>query len=349
VPSILLWLAAGLGQIRDDETVVFFPTCGHQEKGDWVLPIHGWIYEPEEDGRVRSTAIRLFASTIGLDPGAADSAIFRRRAQSFIVDNERLKLVSLRIGQRVLAAERSGANGHFRGELRLPAAEIEALLTAQPSAERRLEFQAVTAEGDPRQFSGAVHLLGAEGVSVISDIDDTIKISQVTDRKALLNRTFVLPFEAVPGMARLYQRWAGQGVAFHYVSSSPWQLYQPLAEFMQSEGFPASSFHLKTFRLKDSSFFDLFASPTETKPLVIEPILKQFPQRRYILVGDSGERDPEVYGAIARKFPGQVLRIFIRDVTGETSAAPRYRDAFRELTTDRWQVFEDPSEIRFDP
>jgi hypothetical protein len=349
MPSILLWLAAGWGQIRNDETVVFFPTFGHQEDGEWVLPIHGWIYEGEEDGRVRAAAIRLFASALGLDPAAADTAIFRARAGSFVVDNERLKLVSIKFGERVLTAERSGANGHFRGQLRLPAAEVEALLAAQPSADRRLAFQAVTSEGDHREFAGSVHLLGPEGISVISDIDDTIKISQVTDRQALLKRTFLLPFEAVPGMAELYQRWAARGAAFHYVSSSPWQLYQPLAEFMQQERFPASSFHLKVFRLKDSSFFDLFASPTETKPLVLEPILRQFPRRRFILVGDSGERDPEVYGALARRFPSQVLRIFIRDVTGESPASPRYRDAFRELPPDRWQIFQDANQIRFDP
>jgi phosphatidate phosphatase APP1 len=62
-------------------------------------------------------------------------------------------------------------------------------------------------------------------------------------------------------------------------------------------------------------------------------------------VGDSGERDPEIYGALARNFPKQVTRIFIRDVSKEPADAERYRTAFRDLPPGTWQIFHDPSEI----
>ncbi|MGB7326045.1 MAG: App1 family protein [Rubripirellula sp.] len=65
---------------------------------------------------------------------------------------------------------------------------------------------------------------------------------------------------------------------------------------MSEAGFPEGTFHLKQFRLKDSSVLDLLSSQQETKRSAIVPILEAFPQRQFILIGDSGEQDPEIYG-----------------------------------------------------
>jgi phosphatidate phosphatase APP1 len=147
-------------------------------------------------------------------------------------------------------------------------------------------------------------------------------------------------------MAGLYQRWAADGAAFHYVSSSPWQLYEPLAQFARDAGFPEGVFHMKKVRLKDRSILRLFDDPFDTKPPVIRELLERYPHRRFILVGDSGEKDPEVYGAIARQFPEQVMAIYIRDVTGEDASAQRYRAAFRDTAPETWRVFQSASELR---
>ena len=64
------------------------------------------------------------------------------------------------------------------------------------------------------------------------------------------------------------------------------------------------------------------------------------------LIGDSGERDPEAYGTLARSHPAQIEHIFIRDVTGEKADAARYRAAFREVPAERWKIFIEPKEIR---
>src|SRR5690625_5563263 len=82
---------------------------------------------------------------------------------------------------------------------------------------------------------GWIRLLKPEGVSVISDIDDTIKITDIpAGRSVVLENTFFKPFQAVPGMAERYQE-DGAEVAFHYVSGSPWQLYRPISEFFWSD------------------------------------------------------------------------------------------------------------------
>ena len=182
---------------------------------------------------------------------------------------------------------------------------------------------------------------------MISDIDDTIKITEVRDRHAALRNTFLREFQAVPGMAEFYQTLGRSNhAAVHYISASPQQLYEPLAAFVRSNGFPAGTFTLKEFRWKDKSFFSLFANPEQYKSGVIEPLMKQFPNRKFILIGDSGERDPEIYARLAREYPQQIARIFIRDVTGEPAASERYVKAFRDVPPERWQVFRVPDELK---
>jgi phosphatidate phosphatase APP1 len=87
----------------------------------------------------------------------------------------------------------------------------------------------------------------------------------------------------------------------------------------------------------------MLASPIDYKLSMIEPLLQRFPTRTFILVGDSGEKDPEIYGEIARRYHKQVLQTYIRNVTGEPADAPRYQNAFREVPSEKWQLFDDPA------
>ena len=102
-------------------------------------------------------------------------------------------------------------------------------------------------------------------------------------------------------------------------------------------------FSLKQVRWNDKSLLNLFESPGTYKIAAIEPLLKRFPQRQFVLVGDSGERDPEIYATLARRYPQQISRILIRDVTDEPADSSRYRATFRDLAPGLWQIFRDPA------
>jgi phosphatidate phosphatase APP1 len=221
------------------------------------------------------------------------------------------------------------------------------LLSADSAHNGRLAFQAVTREGDSRAFSGVIRLLEPTGLSIISDVDDTIKVSEVRDRKALLSNTFVRQFRAVPGMADVYAEWARRGVRFHYLTASPWQLYEPLSEFLRTGDFPpATTFHMRIFRWKDTSAIALFSSSEDYKRQRLQSLIEAFPRRRFVLVGDSGERDPEIYGAMARQHAGSVQRVLIRDVAGEGKDSARIQKAFDGVPPAKWMLFRDASEIR---
>ena len=329
-------------KIKSDERVVFFPTAARltDDGRSWIVPIHGWIFEPEEDDLLRNAGLDQFCDALGLERKQAGGAMFEKRARLFLVDNERGKRTGILVGNQTYTLDASQPDGHFTGAITISTESVNQLAT-----EGRLAFRAVTRPDDRREFHGVVQLVRPTGMSVISDIDDTIKVTEVRDKKKLINNTFFQPFRAVDGMAATYREWADSGAQFHFVSSSPWQLYEPLSQFMRDAGFPEATFHLKRFRIKDRSFLKLFADPLKTKEQVIAPILETYPKRHFVLVGDSGEKDPEVYGVMARKYSQQIQRVYIRDVTGESADATRYRDAFKDVPAEKWRVFDDPQTL----
>ena len=153
------------------------------------------------------------------------------------------------------------------------------------------------------------------GVSVISDIDDTIKHSAISSgAREIFRNVFIRDFGdlSIPGVKDWYNRMADMGVKFHYVSNSPWQLYPVLTAFFAMAGFPAGSFHLKQY---SGMFQGIFEPVAERKKSTLEKIMRDFPDRRFLLVGDSGEADLEVYTDVVLENPGRILGVFIRDVT----------------------------------
>jgi len=343
--AVLAGAPAWPSALKPDEELVLFPTWarsveGGAAGGEREVPLHGWVYEPEEDSALRAGALGLFRAWFGGEWSEAEGTLFRERARLFLVDNERGKRVLVRVAGREVVLGPSGADGHLEGALRLGAVEL-----GGGPLPRWLPVAAVLPGGDPRQFAGSMLLLAETGLSVISDLDDTIKDSHVTDRRELLANTFLRPFRAVPGMAEAYRRWEAAGATFHYVSASPWQLYGPLSRFLAEAGFPAGTWHMKRVRLVDTSAANLFASPLESKGPAIRALLEAFPARRFALVGDSGESDPELYAGFAREFPGRVERVLIRDVTGEGRDSDRMTAAFLGVSPEVWTVFTDPASL----
>jgi phosphatidate phosphatase APP1 len=160
-----------------------------------------------------------------------------------------------------------------------------------------------------------VRVTGPRGVSVISDIDDTIKHSAIgSGAKEIFRNVFVrdLGDLTIGGVKEWYSKMADLGVQFHYVSNSPWQLYPLLVTFFAGAGLPKGSFHLKQY---SGMLQGIFEPVAERKKGTLERILQDFPERHFILVGDSGEADLELYTDIVLSNPGRILGAFIRDVT----------------------------------
>ncbi len=328
------------------ERIVLFPTVASltPDGSAWRLTIHGWIYEEELSDR----ELRVWETLLDLDDHIEDPrerARLRERLGPFLVDNERDREVTIDIGGIHFRMPPSESNGHFQGEVTVPAGHAARVQEAQGTP-GRIRCRAVLRAGDDRVFEGTVFLVPETGISVISDIDDTLRLTGIGNNKIVFRTTFLEPLRAVPGMAEVYSGWERRhGAVFHYLSASPWQLFLMLDAFFRDEGFPGGSFHLKPVRLKDRSLFTLFAPPEEYKPRLIEGLLKRFPQRRFVLVGDGSERDPEIFAEIARGHPRRIVRVLIRDPKQQGENA-RYTEAFRGLPAEMCVVFRDPAAIR---
>ncbi|RAH57791.1 actin cytoskeleton organization protein App1 [Aspergillus piperis CBS 112811] len=199
-------------------------------------------------------------------------------------------------------------SGHFR---------LRASLPFIPTHARVLASEDLSAVKE-------VKVIEPTGVSLISDIDDTVKHSAIASgAKEMFRNTFVRELNelTVDGVTDWYGKLAKMGVDLHYVSNAPWQLYPLLERYFKLAGLPPGSFHLKQY---SGMLQGIFEPTAERKRGSLEQILRDFPTRKFILVGDSGEADLEVYTDIVLANPGRILGIFIRDVT----------------TTDRQKFFE---------
>ncbi len=164
--------------------------------------------------------------------------------------------------------------------------------------------------------------------AVISDIDDTILRSRVTEGFRAMLTTLVGDAnsrDAIPGMASLYRglnRGPGRESApeagvraalpsFFYVSTGSWAMYPLLTKFLQGRGFPRGPLFLTDWGPTDRY---IVRSGTEHKRNAIGRLLNGYPGLRFVLVGDAGQADPEVYLEFAGSHPSQVAAIIIVDV-----------------------------------
>ena len=314
-----------------DERVFFFPSLALPVEDGWQVEVHAWCY------RLRShrVVIPLVRKALGFERtrlSANEKQTFAERARWMFAHNARGSAIEVTAGDEIFALGKTRSNGRLRAVI-----TVKRDLANVPCVVSR------ASQGPTASTSLDIHFLAPDGLSVISDIDDTIRVSHVRQKGALLRGTFLEPFRAVDGMADVFRDWSQCGAQFHYLSATPWQLYMPIAAFVDAHGFPKGTFHLRDFRWKDRTIFNVLASPDRYKLRTIEPLVRQLPQRRFVLVGDSGQHDPEVFGELARRYPRQVQRIFIRDVGRSTPS--RYRTAFAGLTRAMWQVFSDPATL----
>jgi hypothetical protein len=357
------------GKIALDERVIFFPTAANQiNTTHWNVPIHGWIFEPENESKKRKAFVKILERFFHIK-NKEEKQILKRRVMPFVVDNQSLKFVNIKIdggnnnnnnnnnNNRIHRMPRSAKDGHFFRELILHEDELPT------NKDGIVTFHTIDGVGDndnqSRIFTGHVHLIPPTGISIVSDIDDTVKITNYLNKKEFYKNTFIREFKVVPGMVELYQKLynnnnssqqnynneINNNCSFHYVSASPYQLFEELYKFLiEKEGFPYATFHLKKIRVKDKTLLELLADPQDYKIRQIEPLLRRFPNRKFIFVGDSGEKDIEVYIELYNKYPKQIHKIWIRNVNNATD------DRFCGLLDDDnsnniWQYFNDGTDI----
>ncbi len=156
---------------------------------------------------------------------------------------------------------------------------------------------------------------------IISDIDDTILISHATDlgKKLWLsiskNAYTRRPF---PGVSEFYNLLTEDGKnPVFYVSSSDWNLYDLIRDFLNFRKIPDGPLLLKDFHVNLKNIWKSGGGGHQHKLEKIEMLFDLYPGMKFILIGDSGQHDTELYAQVIQDYPGRVLSVYIRQVRKE--------------------------------
>lgn len=157
----------------------------------------------------------------------------------------------------------------------------------------------------------------AQRDGVVSDIDDTVMVTSLPRPLIAAWNTFVLHEQArspVPGMADLLTSIvkAHEGAPVLYLSTGAWNAAPTLTRFMVRHGYPAGPLLLTDWGPTNTGWF---RSGQEHKRAALRRLAEELPQVRWLLVGDDGQHDPEIYGEFAREHPEHVRAVAIRQLT----------------------------------
>lgn len=173
---------------------------------------------------------------------------------------------------------------------------------------------------------------------VISDIDDTVMHTGVANKAKMLWRLFVQDAEsrtAFPGVTDLYQalyRGVGgdEGNPMLYVSRAPWSIYEVLETFFRLEGLPEGPvLFLREWGLTLQR--PLPRRAKDHKRDLIRGMLRRYPDLPFVLIGDSGQHDPEIYAEVVRENADRVKAVYIRDVDPDPGRRDEIQDLAAEL------------------
>lgn len=154
-------------------------------------------------------------------------------------------------------------------------------------------------------------------VGIISDVDDTIMLTQApTFWKAAYNLLLLDPKKRapVPGMSVLFSKLQDMfpDAPFFYLSTSPWNVESSIRHFITYHGYPEGPLLLRDLDPRPKTFVP---SGVQHKLEYTEQLMADFPDMKFILIGDDGQKDPTTYATIARRYPGRVLAIGIRQLS----------------------------------
>lgn len=275
-----------------------------------ILPYRGW-------GRADALVIRarvMEATEVGIEPGESVWSNIRNTVRRLETDEIRGARVRARFRELEVEAR---ADEEAFVDFRLEPSE-----PVEPGwQDVRLEIVESMASEDTGPVTGRVLVPPADAdFIVVSDLDDTVVRSGAHDqvtlaRTVLLNDSHTrLPFHGVAALYRALAAGPGGGGAnpLFYLSRSAWNLYQMLERFLDAQGLPEGPILLKDHGLRGLLGAD---DDEQFKDDRLEELARFYPDASFVLLGDSGQEDPEVYRRFAERNPGRVRGILIRDVT----------------------------------
>ena len=273
------------------------------------VPVHIIAYRGFGNAREAMLSARVleYRRPLDMDPDALWTRLLEsyRRFETDELANVRVRLDLAGIQHEAYTDEEGYVNFDLQLEGMKPEVIITATLALPDHPERHQAVEASMHCASPDACFG-----------VIGDIDDTMLVTNATSILKMMRLTLLSSSRsrvAFSAAAVLYRALQKTHSPFFYVSSIPWNLYEFLSDFMHLHNFPTGPMLLRDFGLDRDM---LVAGPhDEHKIGEIRRVLDTVHDLPFILIGDSGQDDTQIYAHIAESYPGRILACYIRDVT----------------------------------
>jgi len=286
------------------------------------------------------------ADATDFDPADDAATNLRRNVALFTADECDACPVRLAFANTLPIDTETDGEGFFRvemSEVDLEPAGSEVLGTGGGAGPLKSGWRSFRARsGGGARVGEALIVPAGNRLGIVSDVDDTILVTEVGDRFRMLGNTFLknpAQRDAVPGTADLYARTLAvnpdpASAPLFYLSSSPRQLQTYLTGFLERNGYPRGVLFTRRLSLDREGYERLDSHAYKTAR--IEELLERLPDVTFVLVGDDGEHDPAVYQEIRQRHPTRIAAVWIRRANPDAPATlPTGQVALAEVLAGR--------------
>ncbi|GAO15036.1 hypothetical protein UVI_02027430 [Ustilaginoidea virens] len=332
--------------VTEDDVVWLLDNTAYRSSQSqaWQAEFVAAVFEREDKQKLMDMVTGVVRA-VGLADDAAERKTVEERLLPFLWNVRPARTIAATHQSKQLKLGPSNVNGISSNVFKV----------SDSSGGSLVKMSAEIGGGQGSIASMQTYYAGDDGWGIISDIDDTIKVTMTSDPVGILCETFINPPRPIEGMPELYagiRSALPEDTAWFYLSASPYNLYPFLKEF-RKQHYPSG-----TLILRDSSWktvAGLLSALTygteEYKVDRMKKIHTWLPRKKMIVIGDSTQSDPEAYGYMYRAVPGWIQLILIRKATkvaeygiDEKNKPERFEKAFKDIPRRAWHVFEDPSE-----
>ena len=330
---------------------------GNWTENGWNLRLRGFVYRPLRLSTwtiEKLTSTILLSSVTKLSPSAYARAV--KLTREVFVAPQRGVSVSFKVAPWLVGgrAEQDSIDaqviglpgtttlegdidefmpvGNFSGTL-LPGSETNHL---QPVLVNAHQVNTATVTS---------YLVPPTGITIICDIDDVLRVSRIWHPFEVFHNLFHRPFKPWLNMPQTLADWSRRvpGIHWHYLTVTPEQLVRPYMGFVR-ETYPMGTFDARIINITNPS------GSWEARRFLLDKIFQSFPQRKFILIGDTTNRDlMKDYPGMVTRYPGQVQCILLRNTsaTDSTTFIPYNTKHFRDIPQEQYMFFRVP--VRYYP
>ena len=204
----------------------------------------------------------------------------------------------------------------------------------------------VYTQGDV-QGNATAYLVPDSGISIVSDIDDILRITKIYKPSEGLLNSFARPFTPWMNMPDIYANWSSSipNLHFHYLTTTPEQITRNYMDFIYKT-YPGGSFDTRPLNFSDVS------ATLSIRKYLLQKIFETYPKRKFILVADTSNSDVmRDYPQMFSDFPSQSLCILLRNTsnTDPDDKFPYDTSGFKNLNNNTYMFFNVPVSQHFHP